>query len=213
MITEFAIPTPSSEPERICAGPDGNLWFTETGIHFSGGHFLYNIGRITTSGIVTEFEIPTANSFPQGIARGRDGNLWFTERGIERIGRITPAGVITEFPIPSPSPTAELSLITSGPDGHIWFAQDNRDSLGRFDPATPDRMEEVSIPPRIEVAGFVNGQDGDLWFAELYAHNALVRIDLAATSSSQPIPALSTPMAAALAAALFLAAAKLLRTR
>jgi hypothetical protein len=27
-ITEFALPTPSSFPTGIAAGPDGNLWFT-----------------------------------------------------------------------------------------------------------------------------------------------------------------------------------------
>jgi streptogramin lyase len=39
-ITEFPIPTISSFPTGITAGPDGNLWFTES----SGG----KIGRITT---------------------------------------------------------------------------------------------------------------------------------------------------------------------
>ena len=38
-ITEFTIPTTSSIPEGITAGPDGNLWFTE-----NGGN---KIGRIT----------------------------------------------------------------------------------------------------------------------------------------------------------------------
>ena len=28
-ITEFAIPSPNSQPIGIAAGPDGNLWFTE----------------------------------------------------------------------------------------------------------------------------------------------------------------------------------------
>ena len=39
-ITEFPIPTISSFPTGITAGPDGNLWFTES----SGD----KIGRITT---------------------------------------------------------------------------------------------------------------------------------------------------------------------
>ena len=28
-ITEFSLPTPSSGPENIVTGPDGNLWLTE----------------------------------------------------------------------------------------------------------------------------------------------------------------------------------------
>jgi streptogramin lyase len=42
---EFAVPTDSSHPFGIAAGPDGNLWFTE----YSGN----KIGRITTAGVVT----------------------------------------------------------------------------------------------------------------------------------------------------------------
>ena len=29
VITEFAIPTPTSKPAYITAGPDGNMWFAE----------------------------------------------------------------------------------------------------------------------------------------------------------------------------------------
>ena len=35
-ITEFPVPTANSEPYGITAGPDGNLWFTETGQARSG---------------------------------------------------------------------------------------------------------------------------------------------------------------------------------
>ena len=34
--TEFAVPTASSVPQSIAAGPDGNLWFTESQ---AGGRF------------------------------------------------------------------------------------------------------------------------------------------------------------------------------
>src|SRR5947209_15279215 len=42
-IREFAIPTASSDPGGITAGPDGNLWFTEQDAS--------KIGRITTAGV------------------------------------------------------------------------------------------------------------------------------------------------------------------
>ena len=73
VITEFPIPTAGSSPAGIAAGPDGNLWFTESNAN--------KIGRITTAGVITEFPIPTAGSGPFGIAAGPDGNLWFTELG------------------------------------------------------------------------------------------------------------------------------------
>src|SRR5439155_11966802 len=67
-VTEFPTPTAGSDPINIAAGPDGNLWFTETNVN--------KIGRITT---------------------GPDGNLWYTTGFTGTIGRITPSGVATEF--------------------------------------------------------------------------------------------------------------------
>ena len=79
---EFAIPTAGSQPNGITAGPDGDLWFTET-----GGN---KIGRITTAGSIAEFPVPTSGSFPRGIAAGPDGNLWFTEFASSKIGKLVP---------------------------------------------------------------------------------------------------------------------------
>ncbi len=78
IITEYTLPTPSSFPFGIAAGPDGNVWFTE----FSGN----KIGRITSSGSITEYVIPSGGS-PLGIAAGPDGNIWFTTWS-GRIGRV-----------------------------------------------------------------------------------------------------------------------------
>ena len=45
-IREYSIPTAGSLPGGIVAGPDGALWFYETGSN--------RIGRITTDGQITE---------------------------------------------------------------------------------------------------------------------------------------------------------------
>jgi streptogramin lyase len=42
---------------RIAAGPDGNLWFTDTGSPKPA------IGRITRTGVITEFSVPVKLSF------------------------------------------------------------------------------------------------------------------------------------------------------
>src|SRR5438046_96686 len=97
VISEYAIPTANSLSGTIVAGPDGNLWFTESGAS--------KIGRITTFGEITEFPLPPPNSQPIGIAPGTDGNLWFTEAAGNKIGRITPTGTITEFVVPTPAST------------------------------------------------------------------------------------------------------------
>src|SRR5258708_38641327 len=94
-ITEFPVP-PNSVPEEITAGPDGNLWFTETQVGSNGTPTGSQIGRITPDGTVTEFPIPlpngdeiTGNVWFNGITAGPDGNLWFTETEDNSIGRIT----------------------------------------------------------------------------------------------------------------------------
>ena len=82
--TEFTVGlTPNSGPNRIAAGPDGNLWFTQN---------IGRIGRITPTGVISEFTIPSPNSGPVGITAGPDGNVWFTEvENPGRMGRVAPA--------------------------------------------------------------------------------------------------------------------------
>ena len=63
-ITEFPLPTASSGPDFITAGPDGALWFTE--------HGASKIGRITTAGAIT-----------LGASKGKDGHAHCRSTGPE----------------------------------------------------------------------------------------------------------------------------------
>ena len=84
-----------SNPSGIVAGPDGNLWFTETGLN--------RIGRMSTSGgLPAESVVPSPSTLPEGIAVGPDGNIWFTESTGHRIGRVL-TGVT---PALTPTPTS-----------------------------------------------------------------------------------------------------------
>ena len=111
-----------SQPQGITGGPDGNVWFTDTGTN--------SIGRITPTGAVTEFPVPTANANLLGITTGPDGNLWFAEANPDKIGRITPSGVITEFPTPTAGSTPVA--LTAGPDGNLWFTELDANKIGRL---------------------------------------------------------------------------------
>lgn len=152
-ITEFPVPTAASRPYTIVAGPDGNLWFTE-----SVGNKL---GRITPSGSITEFPVPTAGSGPYGIAVGPDGNIWFTERFADQIGRFVPAtGNFTEYPIPSPF--CQPWEITLGADGNLWFTEEEANQIGRI---TPQGAITEFIPPNCCFpTGICAGADGRIWF-------------------------------------------------
>jgi uncharacterized protein (TIGR03437 family) len=154
--TEYPVPTSASSPAGITAGPDGNLWFTESDSN--------RIATITTSGAITEFAVSTPNAQPWDITVGPDGNLWFTEISANQIGRITTSGVITEYPIPTP-PTPGIpprpNHITSGPDGNLWFTEPNAGKIGTITPTglITEYRAGVTYP-----TGITAGPDGNLWF-------------------------------------------------
>jgi virginiamycin B lyase len=129
VITEFQVPTPVPPdssgtpgigPNEIAAGPDGNLWFTETSSN--------KIGRISLSGKISEYALPAGSSNPYAITTGSDGNLWFTESG-NQIGSISPSGKISEYALPK---GRSAEGITAGPDGNLWFTEDGGDKVGRI---------------------------------------------------------------------------------
>lgn len=149
---EFPIPTASSEPLSIAAGPDGNLWFVET--------LGDKIGRITPAGAITEFSMGiTASSQPRSIAAGPDGNMWFTEINGGKIGRITPVGGITEFTTPPES--SELLSIAAGPDGNMWFAGAGDNTIGVLLIAPPaiTALSPISGPANAATTVTITGRN------------------------------------------------------
>jgi streptogramin lyase len=165
-ISEFATPTPSSAPEGIVAGPDGNLWFAE--INAS------KIGEINpATGAILEFATPTPNASPLGITTGPDGNLWFTEFAADKIGEINPSThVITEFAIPTAS--AFPVALTTGSDGNVWFTEDGGNKIGEINPTT-HAITEFTVPtPSSQAFGIAAGPDGNIWFTEKTASKIAV---------------------------------------
>ncbi|HEU5382167.1 MAG TPA: hypothetical protein VFV38_42680 [Ktedonobacteraceae bacterium] len=131
---EFAIPSLHGilfEPGGIASGPDGNLWFTLSGLDSHGG-LIGAIGRMTTSGTVTIFLVGLLGllSHPQQIAVGPDGNLWFTDAGLNKLGRITPTGTLTLFSVPTAN--AGLQGIVGGPAGFIIFTEFHANKIGLY---------------------------------------------------------------------------------
>lgn len=111
--TEWSV---SSAPDLTVAGPDGALWFAET-----GGF----IGRIATGGSLTEYAIPNT---AWGIVAGPDGALWFTVPYNAAIGRIDTAGNIKEYSTGGGAPWT----ITVGPDNALWFTEPYQDQIVRM---------------------------------------------------------------------------------
>jgi uncharacterized protein (TIGR03437 family) len=154
-VNEYAIPTPNSNPFQIVAGPDGNLWFTESRES--------KIGRITPSGLVTEYPLLDPLSGAQWITAGPDGNVWFivTFPGNYRIARITPNGAISEFALPSPNP---YSLI-SGQDA-LWYLIAGQ-KIGKV--TTSGMVSEFTLPVPFgnTITEITTDAEGNLRFVQL----------------------------------------------
>lgn len=152
-ISEFQ----GSGGSAISSGPDGNLWFAETGA----------IGRITPDGQLTEFSTGlTPGSVASDITSGPDGNLWFTDRGTTKaIGRITRDGQITEFSTGLSAGSLPWS-ITSGPDGNLWFVDRGKPAIGRITPAGDITEFSTGLPSGSNPLGITQGPDGNLWFTD-----------------------------------------------
>jgi len=121
-LAEVTLP---SDPQFIVLGPDGNLWFTETGTS--------QIGAVSPLGFnsVTQYSTLSLPSGPFGITVGTDGALWFTEEKSNRIGRITTSGDVTEYQLPGFT-NVDLGGIAMAKDGSLWFGERSSGAIGHL---------------------------------------------------------------------------------
>ncbi|HYA06996.1 MAG TPA: hypothetical protein VEF90_13995, partial [Xanthobacteraceae bacterium] len=137
-IREHRIPSADSKPYIAVQGPDGALWFCESGAG--------KIGRFDpATATFVEFDLPAADAMPIGITAGADGNLWFAEKSANKIGRITLRGRITEFALPTPN--AGPDGIILGPDGNVWFSESEAGAIGRITPGGRIAEYRAGITP------------------------------------------------------------------
>jgi streptogramin lyase len=168
--TEYSVPTPGSSPGGIAAGPDGNLWLTESAAN--------KVARVTPTGSISEYTIPylgfdahnglnddPAGVKPIGIVTGPDGNLWFAENNGHAVGRVTPSGSFTQY-----ATTGYSGFITAGPDGNLWLTEGSSDKVARV--TTGGTVTEYPLPdpypsPTERYPGPIAvGSDHNLWFTE-----------------------------------------------
>lgn len=150
-VTEYGGLSSGADPERIAAGPDGNLWFTEYGTG--------SVGRITTAGGVTEYT--TGRTFGAfAITAGPDGNLWFANADYGDVGTITPAGELTEHVLAG----GEIADIAAGPDGNLWFTRPVAGQIATITPAGEVTVVATFADFRASAYSIAAGPDGNMWF-------------------------------------------------
>ncbi len=167
--TEFTLPDTSSGypegPLGIALGPDGNLWFANTGYYDFYGYNGDQIGMIKPSNdAISEYSLTTTDAVPWEIVSDpADGNLWFTEESADQIGRINPTThAVSEYPVPSAN--AEPKAIAVDSAGNVWFTEYSTSRIGELSPNNPNQITEYNLPGR--PYGIVAGPDGNIWFSE-----------------------------------------------
>ena len=149
----------------ITAGPDGNIYFTESSSD--------RIGRLDlTTFVITESAAMGGGSDPRGITAGPDGALWFAEGTDDKIGRITTDLLsIDEFDVSGNN----MREITAGPDGNLWFTK--RSSPGAIGRITTAGIEAGNFATTAgQPTGITTGPDGNIWFAASENPGAIGRI-------------------------------------
>jgi streptogramin lyase len=159
-VSEYCLPGNERNYGAMVVGPDGNLWFTDSG----------KIGRITTHGVITEFAVPnppTAIPLP-GIAQGPDGNLWYIAG--TTLGRITPQGHAIGA-VTMPPRVRYITGLTTAPDRTLWVGLSTASETDQLthEIAKVTASGEVTafaLPgPVAPTGGLVAGADGNLWVA------------------------------------------------
>ncbi len=183
---EFSVGlTAKSKPGGIAAGPDGNLWFTETAGKGA-------IGRITPTCTITEFTSGlTPNSKLGEITAGPGSSMWFTEQANPAaIGRIDMSGAITEYRS-GVTAASQPYGIAAADDGSVYFTERAAPGqIGRITPA--GAVTEYATPSSgSQPEGIAPGPDGNIWFTELGNHGKIGRITVAPGITTTPPSALT----------------------
>jgi streptogramin lyase len=191
VVSEFTVPSSASSPDRIAAGPDGALWFTENSANA--------LGRISPAGGVSTFSLASlgANNGPLGIALGPGGLMYFTEANTGRIGSINPLasnvlGSLTQSAVVPSGAGAGLRDITLGEDGNLWFTEASSSRVCDITPNLATINEFGGVSASSQPTGITAGPDGNLWFAELSA-SRIGRITTGGSVTEFAVPMGSSP--------------------
>ena len=150
------------QPNGIVYGPDGNIWFVESG----DGEVDKFVPSTQT---FTRYAIPSGTSSnPQDIVS--DGtNLWISEESSNKIAKVSTSGSFTEYTVPTSS--SQPFGVTVGSDGSIWFSEYAGNKIGHFLPSTATFIEYAIPTTSSHPEGMAVGADGNVWTVENSGNN------------------------------------------
>ncbi len=156
-LTNYPIPK-ASTPYGVAAGPDGRIWFVD-----SGNAGPPSIGRMTTAGAITPSDIlqfPAA-SLGGTATPGPDGNMWAQQDN--HLAKVpvgaTQTSDITSYTLSSGN--GGFSSIAAGPDGRLWFGQKQLIGTSTTDGTT----DTYSTNATSTISSVIVGPDNKMWYA------------------------------------------------
>jgi streptogramin lyase len=174
----------TSRPAGITVGPDGKIWFTETGNNL---HLVGVLDPNIDPNVVAAQEFGTQGKGPNGITPAPQNaqSLWFTERESNTIGQVFTAG-----------PTSELTFVDALSDPYrialgqnqdtAWFTEFAGNRVRQLNANGSAVLQTVAIDsgPR----GLALGPDNSIWVAAS-GSNKIVKVDGAGqTEFNVPTP-------------------------
>jgi virginiamycin B lyase len=158
-VTEYPIPV-STTPYGMGVGPDGNIWFVDSGNHVGSP----SVGRMTTSGSISSADVVSLPTTDLGgaVTLGPDGNMWVAQGGhVDKVPvGVTATSQITSYATGTGS-GGYLSIV-AGPDGRLWFDEGN--SIGSI--TTGGTLSSYPTGSTSGTSSVIAGPDGKLWFGE-----------------------------------------------
>ena len=183
-ITQFPL-SDDAFPQEIAAGPDGNVWFTNS---------ASAIDRISPTG--TPLPGYTVEGVVGLLAPGPDGALWFTRTGnVKAVGRIVPGGGEPTSFTAGIDQLAGFGGLATGPDGNLWFTQSGTISYGgttfagTVNRITPDGVVTTyatGLSPGARPGDIAAGSDGRMWFTDGLGSVAAIGTGAPDASVSRP---------------------------
>jgi streptogramin lyase len=179
--TDFEL-GPTSMPDTIAVGADGELWFSDGGFDLEP-----SLSKMTTGGQITT-GIALVTVARNGLVAGADGTMWFVTAGapsqLQRIPAVSPDWPYptTTFPVGAP-----VRQLTTGPGGDVWFTT-TTNGVGTVSAAGAVTLftdPSISAPTAI-----TTGPDGALWFTNV-GNDSIGRITTTGTASHFGVPSVA----------------------
>jgi len=161
-IAEFPIKTSTAAVGGLVAGPDDNVWFTESGAKSA-------VGRITSQGLVTEF--PSPDGAPASVTTDAQGQLLVLVNG--RVAQVSTSGVITPTPTTAASAwkisgsTRTPTLWMAGTQGLCCYGAPSIDfAMWSLPGGLPTRVTTGFLGAGAKLKDLTVGPDGNAWVTD-----------------------------------------------